>query len=625
MNLGKNWFIFTIFSGLVWSIFYQLILVNISFISQLDVKITDALVNFKTPKKKLDEIALVKIEETDLRKWGVLKEPNFYAEIAQNLIDSGAKVVVLNLLPNWLKFADQDDNRLKQLVINYPDKIVLVTRVPSLSLTKLPELKKYNQLFPFDSETNPLINSKKIQGFFEYDSTVGNPLYMNHPARLSHLKSQFILADNFNQLEIFDSAALLALKKYQTKPIKLNVNKSIYINFSHENFLTLKIKDLDHIFEPYFFKNKIVILGFSDTANPDSLPMLSPFGKMIPAMELQAHQIANLLTNSYFSLVPLTLQVIFISLGAIILNYLTILLVLKIKFSYVRKFFLWLLITTSLSIMFLTLVFYLGIIMPYTLLFLTWTLTSLSSVIQLRFDLQKLLLKEQEYELIRLISSEQQAILTKAKKLINRIASELHDGPLQELKIVMDDLEILEIQNPSIELHNPLNKLEQLGKNIRKILAEKDELSFKITKELKLGLDHGIKSKLGELKRSQKLNLKLILNIQTLQEPKLNSTWFANREDIFLFFCEAVNNVIHHAQPPFGNATYLKVNLFQTKQTCILEIINDGPKLLQGTKKRVNGGYGTKLMETIATELPLGSWKRSIDDDLVYVSLSWNI
>ena len=30
-------------------------------------------------------------------------------------------------------------------------------------------------------------------------------------------------------------------------------------------------------------------------------------------------------------------------------------------------------------------------------------------------------------------------------------------------------------------------------------------------------------------------------------------------------------------------------------------------------------------METIASELPLGHWQRSVNDDLVYVSLSWSI
>jgi signal transduction histidine kinase len=625
MNLEKKWFSFTLFSGIIWSCFYQIILVNIPLISQLDVKITDQLMKLKSSETRLDEIVLVKIHETDLREWGVLKEPNFYAEIAQNLLDSGAKVVVLNLLSNWLKFADQSDNPLKQLVTNYPQRIVLVTRVPSLSFSKLPELKKYNQLFPFDSENNPLTNPTDIQGFFEYDSTLENPVDINHPARLSHLQSEFILADNFNKVEIFDSVALLTLKKYQPEQIKVNVNKSIYINFYPGDFLTLEIQDLNHIFEPNYFRDKIVILGFSDPTNPDSLAMLSPFGEMIPAMELQAHQIANLLTNSYYSLFPLILQVTLIVFGGIILNYLTIFLTLKTNYSYLKKTTLCFLSIILGSVLITAIAFTANLIIPYGLLFLTWLLTYFSTVISLKFSLQKILLQEQEYELMRLLSSEQQAILTQAKKLINRLASELHDGPLQELKVVMDDLEILELQNPKLQLNSPLNKLEQLGKNIRKILAEKDHLSLNITHELKGGLDNGIRNKLKELKEAEKLTLKVILNLKPLQEPKLNSIWFANREDIFLFFCEAINNVIKHAQPPFGNATYVKVNLSQKQDKCILEIINDGSKIIPDPKQRKNGGYGTKLMETIASELPFGHWQRAIDGNLVYVSLSWNI
>ena len=93
----------------------------------------------------------------------------------------------------------------------------------------------------------------------------------------------------------------------------------------------------------------------------------------------------------------------------------------------------------------------------------------------------------------------------------------------------------------------------------------------------------------------------------------------------FFFFCEAINNVLKHAQPPFGNATYLKVNLSQQQDKCLLEIINDGSEIVSDVKQRTTGGYGTKLMETIASELPSGHWQRSINDNLIYVSLSWHI
>ena len=548
-------------------------------LSQLDVAIIDYLMKLKSSETTSEEVVLVKIQEKNLLNWGVLQEPKFYAKIAENLLDSGVKVVVLNLLPNWLKLTDQNDNPLKQLVTKYPERIVLVTRVTSFSLNQRPELNKYNQLLPFDSETNPLTNPTDIQGFFEYDSTVDNPLHLNHPAHLFHFQSEFILADNFNQVEIFNSVALLALKKYQPETLKVNPNKSIYINFYQHNFVTLEIEDLDYLLEGDSLDDKIVILGFSDPSNPDSLAMLSPLGKITPAMELQAHQIANLLTNSYYSLFPLRLQVAVIIFSIIILNYLTFFLVLKDNYSYLQKTIVYLLLILFYFLLVTFFVSIFHVIIPYSVLLFSWLLTSISTLLSIKFTSQKTLLKEQEYELMRLLSSEQEAILTMAKKLINRLASDLHDGPLQELKVVMDDLEILEMQNHELELTSPLDKLEKLGINIRKILAEKDNLSLKITPELKMGLDYGIESKLEELKSSRRLSLNVMLNLKPWEEPSLNSIWLANREDIFLFFCEGMNNIIKHAQPPSGNATYVKVNLFQKQDQCILEIINDGSKL----------------------------------------------
>ena len=413
------------------------------------------------------------------------------------------------------------------------------------------------------------------------------------------------------------------MKKYQPQVVTINKPKSIYVNFNHNNFVTLEIENLDNLPKPEYLKNKIVILGFSDPSNPDSLAMLSPLGNMIPAIELQAHQIANLLTDSYFSLFPLPLQVIIIISGVIILNYLMIFLVLNNNYSYLQKIFLCLSLIIILFVAITFISYSFKFIISYSVIFLTWLLTCISILISLKFSSQRILLQEQEYELMRLRSSEQEAILAQAKKLINRLASDLHDGPLQELKVVMDDLEILEMQHDHLQLNSSLDKLEKLGIDIRKILAKKDRLSLNITPELKKGLAHGIRHKLEELKKSQKLTLQIVADLENLQEPSLSSLWLANREDIFLFFCEAMNNVIKHAQPPFGSATYVKVNLRQEQEQCVLEIINDGSMANNHHKSRKHGGYGTKLMQTVASELPSANWQRYVDENEVYVSLCW--
>jgi signal transduction histidine kinase len=49
--------------------------------------------------------------------------------------------------------------------------------------------------------------------------------------------------------------------------------------------------------------------------------------------------------------------------------------------------------------------------------------------------------------------------------------------------------------------------------------------------------------------------VKVITELQPLEEPELNSVWIEQREEIYRFFREALNNMIKHAQAPRGNAT----------------------------------------------------------------------
>jgi signal transduction histidine kinase len=103
------------------------------------------------------------------------------------------------------------------------------------------------------------------------------------------------------------------------------------------------------------------------------------------------------------------------------------------------------------------------------------------------------------------------------------------------------------------------------------------------------------------------------------------------REDIYRFFGEAIANVIHHAQPPQGTATQVQVSLEQQEGKCVLSIENDGsivdPTAFDITPaQRQRGGYGTKLMETIAVELPAGSFEKiALPEGGVRVRLTWNL
>jgi signal transduction histidine kinase len=187
----------------------------------------------------------------------------------------------------------------------------------------------------------------------------------------------------------------------------------------------------------------------------------------------------------------------------------------------------------------------------------------------------------------------------------------------------MDKIEL----ESDLDIDLILDKLTALGQEIRNKLSNIRDLTEKmaVTPILQKGLDIGIKTTLEELVNSGKLTLQVITEIQPLQEPQFNSIWIEHREEIYRFFREALNNVIQHAQPPHGTATQVFVSLEQQGDKCTLVIANDGA-ILASTYRPKKGGYGTKIMDTIANELLDGVWEISVlPNGEVRVTLSWHL
>jgi signal transduction histidine kinase len=247
----------------------------------------------------------------------------------------------------------------------------------------------------------------------------------------------------------------------------------------------------------------------------------------------------------------------------------------------------------------------------------------------LLWAIQQDLINQQQCEIDRLQTVEQAAVISQARKLMHRLASDIHDGPLQELKVIMDRLELLEVQHPELPIDPILDQLATLGTHLRQHLSRTNAIALDITPELRNGLDKGIQSQLTELLESGQLTLQVTQQLQTLIEPILNSLWLEAREDIYRFFKEAIHNVIHHAQTPHGTATQVMISLKQQDNQAILTIENDGtfldPKTFEPTaQQRQRGGYGTKLMDTIAAELPDGKIQRiSLKEGGIRVKLTW--
>lgn len=249
----------------------------------------------------------------------------------------------------------------------------------------------------------------------------------------------------------------------------------------------------------------------------------------------------------------------------------------------------------------------------------------------LRLNWQKNLIDVQRCELDRLHAIEQTAIISQTRKLLHRIAADIHDGPLQELKLVMDRLEFLQMNSPDLDFNPILDRLEDLGDRLRQQLNQTRELALEITPDLREGLGIGITKKLQHLVESGELKLRVIQNLQPLAEPQLNSSWLEAREDIYRFFTEAIANVIHHAQPPQGIATQVNVRLVQQDRLCTMTIENDGEILDRSileitTQQRQRGGYGMKLMQAIAADLPNGAFERiALAEGGMLVQLTWHL
>jgi signal transduction histidine kinase len=275
--------------------------------------------------------------------------------------------------------------------------------------------------------------------------------------------------------------------------------------------------------------------------------------------------------------------------------------------------------------------FWIQLLIPISLTVLILVAIGLLILFALRISWQKNLINQQQCEIDRLHTIEQVAVISQARKLLHRIAANIHDGPLQELKLVMDQLEFLQMNSPDGNFNPILDRLEDLGDRLCQQLNQTRELALEITPNLREGLDIGIMKRLQYLVESGELKLRVIQNLQPLTEPQLNSLWLEDREDIYRFFNEAIANVIHHAQPPQGIATVVRVNLWQQGQHCTLIIENDGEildqSILEITPQQCKrGGYGMKLMETITSELPNGKFEKiNLDAGGMCVQLSWNL
>ena len=634
MVLRKAWQSTALWLGIGWSILWSVVVSELPLMQQLDLWQSDRLIHLNQSHTPPPEIVLVTITEADLKTWGIANEPIIYSNLVNRLLEADAAVVVLNLLPNWVQTSDHPNNPIKTLVQRHSDRIVLVLPTSSATQPNPTEWRNYEYFLPLTNKGKPLFPPQSILGFAEYEPEAKHPQSIRSTARQASLSGQFTLSRNLERIQPLDSAALLTLKKFKRQKQPLQTPQTpIQIHFwgATGTFPTLEAQSiLSHNSSFPQVGNKIVLVGFSETNNPDAFAIRSPFGELMPAVELQANLVASLLTGSFYQIVPSWLQKALIVLGGILISQWIVLG--KLDASARKRYWYWLYPVLGLSGFGLSSVLLFGQswILPITTLLVTWTATGLSVFISLLLGVQKDLIDQQQCEIDRLHSIEQAAAISQAKKMLHRIAANIHEGPLQELKLVMDRLEMLQFNGGALNLDPVLDRLESLGHHLRQQLNQARAITLEITPELKAGLDAGMRAKLQQLVNSGELTLRVIQQLQPLEEPESNSLWLEAREDIYHFFCEAINNVIRHAQLPHGTATQVQVSLCQQDRHCTLTIENDGAKLdpsifEPSTMPKKRGGYGMKLMKTIASELPNGTLECvALPGGGMRVQLSWN-
>ncbi|WP_375496109.1 CHASE2 domain-containing protein [uncultured Nostoc sp.] len=639
-----------------WSLFYCAVSSNLPMLNKMEMDIQDSLIRLHKPGLLPKEILLLKIKQPAIlghNFHNLYKLNIFYANLVKSLINSDAKLVVINLPDQMNQYIDVDtdaqlENSLRDLISKYSNQIVLVARPSNLSSGDS-VLNNYDNLLPFDNESiNPSIPPEQIVSYFRYAT---HPQSLDSPDRKAELFANFSYEDDTdsNIHHQVKSVATMALEKFYINSGNLkgiqNITNlqtllSFQINFwgaanTFPNISLhfqcpsseLEIEQCKPSFAPQSLqklRDKIVIIGLPEGKEFETYREQSPFGEMSVA-EVEANQIASLMTHSFLTVIPNWFDYIITTLA---LNFITLYILSrekKHKLIPVHQQVGWpLLILVGSYVALSFILFHQGLILPLSIPILGWLLTG--SGVAIYSILRQSTQQQQKL-------AERQAVLLQSRKLLHRVATDIHDGPLQELKLAMDSIELLAPNHPSPQINSILDRLEAVGLALRNQLSSTRTIAEKleITPELQSGLDQGIHQWLQKLINSGELTLSVKEHLQPLREPKSDSAWIDSREDIFSFFREAIANVIRHAQPPNGSATQVSVSLTQKDNQCRLAIENNGTSLTSvfldsPHKKRHSGGYGTKLMTTIAADIPNGNWQRvPLEAGGMQVTLEWTM
>lgn len=633
MNYSHRRALTSLLLGVSFCLIYSVLLRGSPWLQQLESKVYDNCLLWHSHLRSPEEILLVKFDSLGENSNQVepnLAEQLFYVSLVEQLLDGGAAVVVLNLRDrsnNW--WSHQNIARSWQKLIEQHGKqIAIATPINNSEVAPQSD----SAISDTQNEIAVSPSPETIQGFIKYDFFRSNTSNIAPSLRQLDLVEKFV------------SAPLLAVKKYDRQ---LNSDRTLTkVSFPERigvgywnNFASL---DLREICTPKIVKvcqlnpetnlkelvtRKIVIVGKRDRYNLNTLAVRATLFDRIPLIEFEANIIASLISARYYRILPTWCDWSISFVGAIIVCGLFICGMDFSRFTYPKNF-IWLVlgimgIYTGLALLLWQYHYTLPIIIPLS----TWSASAISTYVCLVMALQKKLIAQQRQAIEQLQHAEEKALMLQNRKLLQRVASDIHDTALQDIKVLMDKLEL----ESNINSEYILERLELIGCQIREQLNSMRQVSQKLyISSLSSGLDSAIQNYLAELVTSGRLTLQVIDHIKPLDEPSADSNWIDAREDIYRFFKEAINNVLFHAQPPHGDATQVRISLWRSKNRCYLVVAdNNSDNSCVSENNKMSeppqfSGYGTKIMETIASELPGGTWQRvNSPKGGVEVKLSW--
>ncbi|NET09256.1 MAG: CHASE2 domain-containing protein [Symploca sp. SIO2B6] len=608
---SNNWVI-QILPGLFVTV---LILISRAFglLESLELLAFDYFMKLRPLEEPDPRITIITISKEDIQRWGGYPISNQkIADFIEILQQHQPSVIGANILDDIM---DADQEPLIQVMYKYENVVVAEKILP-------PQMKAPDQI------SADQIGFADI--FLDSDTRLRRSLLGTHnPIDLDEFKFSFAirLADKYlssHGYELENGIQNPDAMRFGNVEIPLldtnfggyvgtddgGIQTMVYFRNHSLPFSQLSAKELEEKeFSPDQIKNKIIILGITDPSTRGEIRTIISDNsqELVTGVYIQA-QFASQVVNSVLSKRPLVVAwvesveylwiITWVGMGA---SFIYLLRINKMpNFPFTGGF----IILPGIS--------YLLLLQGYWVIWVPQVLILvLSGVTYFIFDKQQQAIQseklrlEQEQAIQKEETQRQEIISNKLKESIEETCSIIHNGPLQDLYLV-----IRSVRNKSIQEEELINRLVQLDRDIRNIgdhLKESNESVFYLSSEKIINLELPTHEMLYEVFRKtldrdfsafKKIKIKLRSFSPIPEECDLN---LQLKRELCHFLAEMLCNVAKHAQ----NCSCLTAIGERQSQFYLLRIEDNGTGI-----RSTHQGQGTKHACKLAQRLG-GSFSRT--------------